>query len=199
MMNSMSLSAFVLAGGQSRRMGRDKALVQFNGRTMLEHALAIVRTLDAAAWIVGPAERYGQFAECIADEFPGQGPLAGIHAALRRSQAELNVILAVDTPLVTPELLRYLVTRAASSPALAVVPGASDEHGRERLHPLCGVYRCAFADAAQAALHAGRNQIEPVLRQGPLLVIGEAELVARGFPAAQLRNLNTPEDIAAVE
>lgn len=195
----MAVSGFVLAGGQSRRMGRDKALLPFRGHTLLEHALATLLRLDAAPRIVGPAERYGEFAPCVADEFPGQGPLAGMHAALRQSQSDLNVVLAVDTPLVTAELLRYLVARAERSPVLAVVPAARDEHGRERLHPLCGVYRRALAAAAEAALRAGRNQVEPVLRAGPLLVVSESELQAQGFAAAQLCNLNTPEDLAAVQ
>jgi len=195
----MSVAAYVLAGGQSRRMRRDKALVLFRGRTLLEHALATARALDSAARIVGPYVRYGHLAECIADEFPGQGPLAGIHAALCHSEAELNVVLAVDTPLVTPALLRFLVLRATASAAVAVVPSVRDEKGRERLHPLCGVYRRVFAGAAEVALRDGRNQIEPVLRAMPLLVVSEAELNEHGFSAAQLRNLNTPEDFAALQ
>src|SRR5207244_4181694 len=152
-------SAFVLAGGRSTRMGRDKALLEFRGRTLLQHALATARALDPGARIVGGGNGYADLAPVLADEISGQGPLAGIHAALRASTTELNVLLAVDTPFITAEVLRYFAGRAAGSAALAVVPLIG-----ERLHPLVGAYRRDFADAAEAALRAGKNKIEPVIR-----------------------------------
>ncbi len=190
----MDVAAFVLAGGQSRRMGRDKAQLPFRGRTLLEHALATARALTPAVWIVGARVRFERWAPVVEDQFAEHGPLAGIHAALRASPAELNVVLAVDTPFVTPELLRYLLERARTSAALAVVPATQEANGGERLHPLVAVYRRALAEAAEAALRAARNQVEPVLRAAPLLIVGEAEFTARGFAADQFRNLNSPEE-----
>lgn len=175
-------------------MGRDKAQLSFRGRTLLEQALATARALTPAVWIVGPRARFEHWAPVVEDQFPGQGPLAGIHAALHASPAELNVVLAVDTPFVTPELLRYLLERARTSAAVAVVPATQEANGTERLHPLVAVYRRALAEAAKAALRDARNQIEPVLRTAPLLIVGEAEFTARGFAADLFRNLNTPEE-----
>ncbi len=171
-------------------MGRDKALLVFRGKTLLEHALATARALDPGARIVGGA--YGGLAPVVEDEFVGQGPLAGIQAALRASTTELNVVLAVDTPLLTAALLRYLARRAADSDALAVVPQIADG-----IHPLCAVYRRAFADFAEAQLRAGRNKIELVVRAHQHVFVTEAELAQHGFGPELFHNLNTAEEFEA--
>src|SRR5215470_12332753 len=99
------LSAFILAGGQSTRMGTDKAFVTFEGRTLLSRMLEVARSLTPTVRIVGKTAKYAEFAPVIEDIFPGCGPLAGIHAALRATQTELNVILAVDVPFVSASLV----------------------------------------------------------------------------------------------
>ena len=105
-------SAFVLAGGRSRRMGSDKAFLQFEGRTLLAQALDLLRALTPEVRIVGPAAKFATYGRVIEDVYPGHGPLAGIHAALSASTTELNLILAVDLPFVSESLLRFIVEQA---------------------------------------------------------------------------------------
>src|SRR5262245_31211728 len=103
------LTAFVLAGGKSTRMGRDKAALSLHGHTLLETAIAAARTVAGEVFILGPAELYSSYGPTIADIFPGCGPLGGIHAALSNSKTQFNLVTGVDTPFLSPGLLRYIV------------------------------------------------------------------------------------------
>src|SRR5579862_800424 len=116
------INGFVLAGGQSTRMGADKAFLQLNGHTLLERALQTVSAVASAVWILGGREKFGVFGNVIEDEFPDHGPLGGIHAALRASHADLNLILAVDMPFVDARFLEYLVQRAGAKAAVVTIP-----------------------------------------------------------------------------
>jgi molybdenum cofactor guanylyltransferase len=186
------LTAFILAGGQSTRMGADKAFVAFDGRTLLARALDLAHSVTADVRIVGSATKFAAFAPVIEDIFPGCGPLAGIHAALRSSQTELNLILAVDVPFASFALLQFLIARARSSAAIATVPRTT-----QGWQPLCAIYRREFADAAEEALREGRYKIDALFDAAHTQVIAEEELESAGFSPNIFRNLNTPEDLAA--
>jgi molybdenum cofactor guanylyltransferase len=185
------LAAFILAGGKSSRMGTDKAFVTYEGKTLLERALDLARAVTTDVRIVGDPAKFGAFAPTVEDIFPSCGPLGGIHAALRRSSADLNLILAVDMPFVTLDLLRYLIERARNSSAAITVP-----HCGGGTQPLCAVYRRTFADLAENALKQGRFKIDALFAAESTLVIGEGELKAHGFSADMFRNLNTPKELA---
>jgi len=189
---SVDLTAFILAGGKSTRMGADKAFVALDDRTLLSRALELARALTADVRIVGDPAKFARFAPVVADVFPGCGPLGGIHAALRASQTDLNLILAVDVPFMSAELLQYLIRRARSS-AAATVTVVRASGGWQ---PLCAVYRREFADAAEEALAAGRYKIDPLFAAQRTLVIEEDELRSVGFSPSMFRNLNTPEELA---
>ena len=189
-----STAGFVLAGGRSSRMGREKAYVDFQGMTLLGRALANVSAVTEHIAVVGPATRFsGEAAAVIEDRFPGAGPLAGSHAALAASTCELNLILAVDLPLVSPDMLRFLLSRAESTQAMVTVPRIAGGW-----QPLCAVYRRAFCTIAENALLAGRNKIDSLYRPEIVLALEETELAAAGFPAAMFRNMNRPEDLTQV-
>jgi molybdenum cofactor guanylyltransferase len=184
------LSAFVLAGGKSTRMGRDKATLPLAGRTLLETALAAARSVTQKVFILGSPELYGAYGEAIADIFPGCGPLGGIHAALQHSPTDLNLILAVDTPFLSHQLLNYLVERARESQATITVPEINSYP-----QPLCAVYTRAFLPIAEQALRAGNYKIVPLFPRGRTLVIPESELARFAFTAEMFENLNTPEEL----
>lgn len=107
---------FVLAGGQSSRMGMDKALLEFRGRPMIAHAAGILETAGLKVHIAGArveaAPLLKTYAPVIPDRQPGLGPLAGICEAFRSTGAELGVFLPVDTPLLPASLVLYLLQRA---------------------------------------------------------------------------------------
>ena len=187
-----NLTGFVLAGGKSTRMGRDKAALTLHGRTLLETALTVVGQVAREVYILGSPQLYGGYGPVIADIFPGCGPLGGIHAALSRTTTPFNLIIAVDTPFVSPEFLGYLAHRAADSSAMVTIPEI-----RGYLEPVCAVYQREFLAIAEAALRRGDNKITPLLPKdvGATLVIREAELARFAFTAEMFENLNTPEDL----
>jgi molybdopterin-guanine dinucleotide biosynthesis protein A len=183
------VTAFVLAGGQSTRMGRDKALLQLGGRTLLEWALEAARAVTADVRIVGQRDKFAAWAPVVEDLFPGRGPLAGIHAALLASSTPLNLVLGVDTPFLEPGFLRYLRQEAEASGATVTVPRIAGQN-----QPLCAVYRREFASLAEEALAAGRHKIDALFEKTSLRVIEEAELRGLAFDPGMFHNLNTPED-----
>jgi|SRR5450432_34011 len=193
------VAAFVLAGGKSSRMGRDKATLPWRGQTLLERALEATRAVASVTHIVGAAARFGLCGSVVEDIFPGRGPLGGIHAALRATDRELNLILAVDLPFVTPALLAHLIQRAQEAPQMAVVPRL-----KTGWEPLCAVYRKEFLTIADGALGRGQNAIHPLLEdaiQGDarlgILAIDEQELANFGFSSRMFRNVNTATDLEA--
>src|SRR5258707_13499737 len=107
------VTGFVLAGGKSSRMGTDKAEQSLDGRTLLEHALATVRAVCGDALIIGSRTRYGGVWPGYEDIFPDCRPLKRVPSALSHSQTEWKLIIAVDTPFLIPESVRYLIERAS--------------------------------------------------------------------------------------
>ncbi|HEX6879156.1 MAG TPA: molybdenum cofactor guanylyltransferase [Terriglobales bacterium] len=190
---SPDVTAFVLTGGKSERMGKDKALLPLaSGATLLEHALAVASAVAGQIGIIGPRERYAAYAwagEIIEDIFPQQGPLAGIHAALSVSKTEWNIVLAVDLPRVTPELLRWMLGEARKSGKQVTVASVSGG-----LHPLCGVYRRDFRQRAEAGLREGWNKVAANFDPASTRTLTEDEVRTAGFEPELFQNVNTPEE-----
>ena len=189
------VTAFVLAGGKSSRMGlnKDKALLQTDGRTLLEHSLGLAQAAAGRAlgntWIVGSAEKFAGFGPVVEDIYPGQGPLSGIHAALTASASDLNLMIAVDMPFLHPEFLSYLIKQARGSTATVVVPKTT-----MGLQPLAAVYRREFAAFAERSLQAGQNKIALLFPEVQTRVIEPEELEENGFSEELFRNLNTEQE-----
>ena len=184
------VSAFILDGGKSTRMGADKAFLTLDGRTLLERALEVAQSVTADVRIVGADSKFAAFAPVVEDIFSGCGPLGGIHAALRASSSPLNLMLAVDLPFTSPALLQFFVARAQASDASVTVPRVDGG-----LQPLCAVYRPQFADLAEMALRAGRYKIDACFDPQQTQVVEESELRSGGFSSEMFRNLNTPEEL----
>lgn len=178
---------FILAGGKSSRMGDDKAFLPWGNQTWLDRAREKVAAVCESVRVVGPREKFGAVA--IEDIFANRGPLGGIHAALRSSSAELNLMLAVDLPLMEPAFLKYLLEQARGSSAMVTVPRIGGGW-----QPLCAVYRRSFAEVAEKALTAGKNKIDALFSAVPPRVVEEAEILNAGFGAEMFDNLNTPEE-----
>ncbi len=193
--SSPDVAAFILAGGKSSRMGTDKAFVMLEARTLLQRALDLARLVTPDVRIVGDRGKFKQFAPVIEDVFRDCGPLGGIHAALKASNAELNLMLAVDVPFLSRALLEYLIMCARNS-ATATVTVA---HVAGRLQPLCAIYRRQFAEAAENALRSGRYKIDALFAAPETRIVSEEELESAGFSPSMFRNLNTPGEVQAVQ
>src|ERR1035437_4945477 len=121
-----SRMGFIIAGGKSSRMGADKAFLEFGGQTLLDRAVNVMSEVCDSVRIVGdPAKftKYGstRYGSVVADIFSGCGPLAGIHAALVHSPAEVNLMVAEDMPFVSRELVAFLFATAEDADNHAIV------------------------------------------------------------------------------
>lgn len=180
----MQAAGYVLAGGASRRMGADKALLAFRGATLLEAVAAAVREAAGSVTVIGPPERYQHLGmQVLGDLRPGCGPLAGIETALADSAEEWTLIAACDMPGVRAEFFRGLLG-ARRAGADAVIPVTPDG----RLHPLAAAYRRTARPAVSAALDRGVRKVLEALEM----------LKIRRYPVDFLANANTPEEWAAV-
>ncbi len=165
-------------------MGQDKALLPFKGRPLIEHVAGEVRGAVGNVTLVGSPSRYTYLGyPVIEDVLSHCGPLAGIHAALKHSTDEWNLMVACDMPEVTAEFLGRLVERAVAGNADAVVPA-----GPSGLpEPLCAAYRRRCFDVIEDALASGVRKVTDGLQGLNIDIWSVAE--ARYF-----HNLNTPQE-----
>lgn len=181
----------VLCGGESRRMGADKAALRpawLGGATLLERALAALDPVASPVRLAcGSAPRYAELGRpLLLDVRAGAGPLGGLVAALEALSGEWLCALAVDMPNAGPDVLRALLARARAAGLDACLLETP-----EGVEPLCAVYRKTCAEPARAALERGERRL--VSFHGGLAVgrVASGD-VARGGAAAV--NLNTPGD-----
>lgn len=207
------MNGFVLAGGQSRRMGRDKALLELGGRPLAALALEKLRGLGLEARICGArpesAAELARFGEVLPDNVAQCGPLAGIEAGLAAGSEELSLFLAVDMPLMPAAFLRWMMDRAEASGAVATIPQAGG-----LAQPLCAVYSRRLLDGLRKALGDGHLRMMRAVEEAAA-GLGErvdgfaVESVAsalrtgawptEGPPREWFRNANTPEEWAWVK
>ena len=144
----MEIEAFILIGGRSSRLGRDKAFLEFEGRSLAARALDTVHSSGIAEKTTFVAGSQAQFAiqaisldaPFIFDLVPGRGPLGGLHAALAYAREPWVFLLACDYPFVSPEIIGLLAQNIPEQYG-AVIPQQADG----RLQPLCGFYRVETA------------------------------------------------------
>jgi len=180
---------FVLAGGASRRMGRDKAQLEWQGRSLLDHALERLRgACDEVFVLCGPGSRYeGHGAPLLLDAQPGQGPLAGLLAGLERLDRRPGLFLAVDVPRVPVELLAFLLAAVEGHDAAVPVPAAGPE-------PLVAAYTRACLEPVRRRLAAGERRLTCFWPDVDVRRLGEGELRRFGPPELVFANLNAPGD-----
>jgi molybdenum cofactor guanylyltransferase len=195
------VNGFVLAGGRSTRMGKDKTLLTYAGRPLVEHATCLLRASGFTPFIIGHRPDLEIYAPVTADLHPGCGPLGGIETALAATESEWNIIISVDAPLVPPVFLRYLAERAAITKAPATVPTLAG-----RIHPLCAVYSKSLLPVIRQAIQMRDYKVQNIIQNHPDIDVFSLETVAatrddwpRMPPLHRwLQNLNTPGDMALV-
>lgn len=174
------LAGAVLVGGQSRRMGRDKALVPVDGAPMAQRVAAV---LDAAGVaevaFVGGADR-GLGRRHVADQFPGEGPLGGVVTALGALDGDLVIVVACDLPWLDTGTLNRLVDGLGTADVAFACT--------DRREPMCALWRRARAlPVLTASFAAGERAIHRALDG---LVVVDVTVEAR-----PLTNVNTPDDL----
>ena len=186
----MNFSAVILAGGKSSRMGRDKAFLEIDGQTLLARQIETVRAAGATeVFISGRAGTdYSAFdGRVITDHFPDAGPLAGIEAALAATSNPVLLVLAVDMPGMTLDLLHRLVAFCtATTGAIPRVNGVTE--------PLAAIYPKTARAAAEKML--GRQSF--AVKDFAALCVQSGLAFFVDLPAADsasFKNCNLPADL----
>ncbi|MFN0170558.1 MAG: molybdenum cofactor guanylyltransferase [Bryobacteraceae bacterium] len=180
----MTRAGFVMCGGLSSRMGTDKALLPFHGRTLLEQVAEQVRTAVGAVTLLGPAERYAHLGfPVIPDRQPGCGPLAGILAALESGKGDWNLIVACDMPGVSAPRLVELLRAASVADCDCLLPlGPTGQP-----EPLCAVYHSRSLPHLRLMFDSGVRKVTTAL-DGLHVTRHKVE------DSLLFENVNTPSD-----
>ncbi len=178
----LPVGAYLLAGGASRRMGIDKALLLFDGHPLLVQTHKLLASIVPDPQLVAPVGRYEQLGfSPLVDRRPGCGPMAGIETALIHSGLEWNLILACDLPYITRDWLIHLVETALAAPPRVACVSTGD-------NPLLAVWRKSALPTVQRALDSSNFRLRDLMK--PLdalnLIPPDPKILA---------NWNRPEDL----
>jgi molybdopterin-guanine dinucleotide biosynthesis protein A len=191
------ITGIVLAGGQSRRMGQNKALLPAPGReriTFVEHLAALLLPLCAETLLVtrdqAAAADYAmlQGTRIVTDLIPGGGPLMGLYSGLRATSTGHAIVLAVDMPFVQPAMLSYLLALPRQESIIVpVVNGVSQV--------LFAIYPRGILPIIEARLREGRRDPRSLLDVAPVEYLDEARLRQVEPTLRSFVGVNTPEEL----
>lgn len=191
------VAGFVLAGGRSSRMGRDKALLEIAGvalvvrtvRTLapMAHSVRVIGFLTGA---VPPGLRI------LPDDYPGAGPLGAIETGLAHSKQPWSLVVACDMPYLTRAWLGYLIARALTSAADVLLP-ESAYTGKPLPEPLCALYHRRAAEPIRAALERGVRKVTDGLAGLKIERVPPEDSQPFDSEGLLFQNLNTREDYEA--
>jgi len=187
--SDLALSGVVLAGGRSTRLGRDKALLELEGRPLITRTLDVLAQLtDDLIVVTSMAPHlFPPSARVVADRCAGAGVLAGVHAGLLAAREELALVVACDMPFLNLDLLRYIISLAQE--ADIVIPRWTD------VEPLHAVYRPATClGPIEGALARGERRIISFYGEVKVRYVERAEIARFDSQGLSFFNVNTPSD-----
>lgn len=189
----VNISAVLLAGGESRRMGRDKASVLFRGKPLWQHQLELLRRLNPAEVFVSARidpEWRPHDVIFVADASPSRGPLSGLAAALDRATTSHLLVLAIDMPCMSNEYLEFLC--AQIEPGRGVLPTMD-----QRAEPLSAIYPREGATEVSKALTKSDFSLQSLTRE--LVAAGKLQPInVKDRERNLFLNVNAPPDLSSV-
>ena len=191
------LTVVVQAGGESRRMGQDKALLPFLGKPLILRVIERVAHLADELLVTTNHPGAYQFLECrlVPDLVPGRGALGGLYTALSAARHDLVAVVACDMPFVSAELLGAELDLLVEERCDAVIPQTVD--GTEPFH---AVYRRAGClPAIEAAITADRWRVNAWFSQANIRLLTPQEIAQYDPQQLAFWNINTPEELRRAE
>ena len=189
----MRLSAVLLAGGESRRMGRDKATVRYDGEMLWQRQIRLLRDIKPDHIFLSARREefwHPRDIELLLDDPACAGPLPGITAALSRMTTSHLLVLAIDMPLLETDDVLKLVSLAEEGCGVVRVVN-------KRAEPLAAIYPKESLPDFEAASRNDSGALQPVVkelaRKGKVRLVQLSEAEAERF-----RSMNTPEDLIAL-
>jgi molybdopterin-guanine dinucleotide biosynthesis protein A len=183
------MTGIVLAGGENRRMGVDKAFLRVAGVPMIEHVLrALRKSAERIIIVTNSPEAYALFdALVITDACDKRGPLTGIYSGLLHSRDEYNLVVACDMPFLDPRLLTYMASLAGDYDV--VLPKVGD-----LAEPLHAVYRRGLLPVIEDHVKRDQLRIQSIFTGQRIRYLTEEEIDRFDPLRRSFINLNTPEE-----
>ncbi len=183
------MTGIVLSGGESRRMGKDKAFLSLEGIPLIEHVLRALRGAFSRIIIVtnDPASYVPYGAVVVTDAVDKQGPLTGIYSGLLHSQDDYNFIVACDMPFLNPGLIAYM---AGLTPGHDIVAPMVAGY----LEPLHAFYHRRLLPVIEERLSRDARKIQGIYRDARVRYVSEPEIARFDPQQRSFKNLNTPEE-----
>jgi molybdopterin-guanine dinucleotide biosynthesis protein A len=189
---TIQVPVVILAGGKSRRMGRDKMEMDFGGRPLLESA--VERFMGEASEVYISVADPGKYPEVkarrIVDTYPGAGPLSGLHAALSSLTGEGVILVAADLPYSSPQAAARLIELCGENEACVIrLPDG-------KLEPLFGYYKKTLLPRCLEQISAGDYRMTELIAWADTRYVSPDELGSL-WDEKMILNVNSPEDYAA--
>ncbi|HDL89741.1 MAG TPA: molybdenum cofactor guanylyltransferase [Thermodesulforhabdus norvegica] len=186
------LTGVVLAGGASRRFGRNKAMEVVEGERLIDRNVRILRDFCNRIFVVtnAPQDYLGVKANLVRDFQPNQGPLMGLYTALVYAPSSWVFVRAVDMPYLVPELARAMIGIAANGSRYdAIVPVTGKGY-----EPLCALYNRRCVRAIVSVFQRGERRVASFFRRVNVRFIEETEWRRFDSEGKSFININTPQD-----
>lgn len=186
-------TALILAGGESRRMGQDKANLVFDGQTLLQSVTVAMQPLFAEVILSVRQTRHEIDLPQVCDDVSRIGPLAGLAAGLECAATPWIFAVACDMPFITAALVEYLARQRGNYQA--VVPMV-----RGYPQPLAAFYAASCLPAVRECLNGnGKHSLRALLEGLQVRYVNEAEILEADPDLASFFDLDTPQDVALAE
>jgi molybdopterin-guanine dinucleotide biosynthesis protein A len=184
------MTGIVLAGGESRRMGRDKAFLKLEGVPLIEHVLRTLRGVFPRTIIVtnNPSAYVAYDAVIVTDAVKKQCPLAGIYSGLLSSTDEYNFVAACDMPFLNPGLITYMTGLVNGYDI--VVPVIAGKN----VEPLHAIYSKRLLPVIKKQLHGDERKIQAIFKEARVKYVTETEIDRYDPERRSFRNLNTLDE-----
>lgn len=195
MATKLQTEAFILAGGKSSRMGRDKGLIEINRRPMIAYLIETLHNLGLETSIVSNNSYYGQFGlPVLPDIIKDQGPLGGLYTAMHHAKAANVLLLSCDMPFIGEEALQKLLGALQPDQIVATLMNG-------HLNPMPAIYPCRLEEQVKSLILAQKLKMSRWLsEQNPVVVALDNKLRSKetndsGYFGEEFININTPDDL----
>jgi len=183
----MQITGIILAGGKSKRMGTDKALLKLDGNTLLDKAIDLCKSVCNQVIISSNNPEHKRMGyQVIPDEIEECGPIGGIYSCLKKSETIWNFVLSVDAAFVEPEFLSYLILETGDFNAVVPV----HLHGKE---PLVALYHKSCLPLVEKQIESASYKMQILLESLNTNYVDAQHWVEK-YPKL-FYNLNRPKDL----
>ena len=189
------LTAIILAGGKSSRIGVDKnkAMLKLNGKYLLDIVISKLKRITGDIIIVGPPEKYPSYKQVVSDLFNQKGLLVGLYSGLKASTSRYNLVVGCDMPFLNVELLQYMGDKIDSNDI--IIP----RYAKSYVEPLCAIYSKDCLEVIKKNIGDGILSIRRIFPYLKVRYIEEEEIKRVDPVFNSFFNINYKEDFIRAE